>query len=86
VANGQVFAIAWSGNQIPDLETFLGSYFPEFKQALAEQRAKAPLRRGPLHLQSQNLIVESGGHRPDLRGRAFVPALMPPGVTEEEIQ
>ena len=83
-ADGVVFAIAWHGPTIPDLEQLLGSYFPQFRSAMAQRHARGI--RGPVALQQDDLVVESQGHMRDYSGRAYVPSLLPPQVTVAEIQ
>ncbi|HEY3700116.1 MAG TPA: DUF2844 domain-containing protein [Spongiibacteraceae bacterium] len=82
--NGKVFAIAWEGPNMPDLEQLLGAYFPEFNAAMSTRR-KAGIR-GPVALQHDDLIVESNGRMRSFFGRAYVPSLLPPQVTPDEIQ
>lgn len=84
--NGKIFAVAWSGNRIPDLSTLFGTYFSEHQKALEAARRQLPPKRGPLHLESAHLIVETGGRSPHLWGRAFLPSLIPPGLSREEIR
>lgn len=81
---GTVFAVAWSGPSLPDLQQFLGSYFPQFKNAMSERRSRGI--RGPVMLQKDDLVVESRGHMRDFRGRAYAPSLLPPQVSIEEIE
>ena len=81
---GKVFAVAWSGPNMPDLSQLLGNYFPSFSSAMADRRARGI--RGPVQLQQDDLIVESNGHMRSYFGRAYVPSLLPPQVTIEEIQ
>ncbi len=81
-ANGTVFGVSWRGPRPPNLSQLLGSYFAEYKTAAASPRAQ----RGHLLIQTENLVVETGGHMRDLRGRAYVPGLLPPGVSADEIQ
>jgi hypothetical protein len=80
--SGTVFAVTWRGPRPPDLSQLLGSYFANYQTAVASQRPQ----RGHLRIQSPNLVVESGGHERDLRGRAYDPSLLPPGVSVDEIQ
>jgi len=80
--NGTVFAVSWRGPRPPDLSQLLGSYFAEYQTAAAAQRAQ----RQSLLLQTEHLVVQTSGHMRDLRGRAYVPALLPPGVSADEIQ
>lgn len=79
---GQVFAVAWDGPFLPDLRQVLGSYFPQFAQAVQARRA----RGGPLMINEPGLVVESGGHMRSFFGRAYVPQMMPEGVRAEAIR
>jgi hypothetical protein len=81
-ANGTVFAVSWRGPTPPDLSQLFGSYFAEYQTAAAQPHAQ----RGPLLVQTENLVVETSGHMRDLRGIAYLPALLPPGVSADEIQ
>jgi Protein of unknown function (DUF2844) len=80
--DGTVFAVSWRGPRPPDLPQLLGSYFAEFQTAAASPQAQ----RGHLLVQTENLVVETSGHMRDLRGRAYLPALLPQGVSADEIQ
>jgi hypothetical protein len=80
--NGTVFAVSWRGPRPPDLSQLLGSYFAEYQTATAAP----PARRHRLLLETEHLVVETSGHMRDLRGRAYVPALLPPGVRADRIQ
>jgi hypothetical protein len=81
-ANGTVFAVSWRGPAPPDLSQLFGSYFTEYQTGAAAPHAQ----RGHLLVQTENLVVETSGHMRDLRGRAYLPALLPPGVSADEIQ
>jgi hypothetical protein len=85
-SSGQIFAVSWNGKKIPDLSILFGAYFKEHEKALADWRKEVPRRRGPLHLETPHLIIETGGRSPNLWGRAFLPSLVPPGLSREEIQ
>jgi len=81
-SDGKVFAVSWRGQRPPDLAQLFGSYFAQYQQAAA-----APHReRGHRAIQTQDLVVETGGHMRDLMGRAYIPALVPAGVSVDEIQ
>lgn len=81
---GVVFAIAWNGLMHPDLTTLLGSYVAEYKQALES----TPRKMGQRHseIRGSRVVVEKWGHMRNLQGRAYVPALVPPGVNLDEIK
>ncbi len=83
-AQGVVFAVAWKGPNLPDLTQLLGDYFPAFRSAMDERRARGI--RGPVALRQNDLVVESNGHMRAFSGRAYVPSLLPPQVSIAEIQ
>jgi hypothetical protein len=76
--DGVVFAVAWSGPIVPDLQRLLGAHFAEYSAAVAALD-HAGLRRS-LRIASSSLVVESGGHLRAFAGRAYLPALVPAGV------
>jgi len=83
-SSGVVFGIAWNGLTHPDLNQLLGSYAAEYREALQQTARKPGYRR--LQVKTDRIIVEKWGHMRNLRGRAYVPALIPPGVSVDEIK
>lgn len=83
-ASGVVFAVAWNGVAHPDLRPMLGSYAGEYESALA-RTPRAPGRRHQ-QVTTGRLVVEKWGHMRDLHGRAYAPALVPAGVSLDEIE
>ncbi len=81
---GIVFGIAWNGLVHPDLAPLLGSYADDYKKALRETPRK-PGRRYQ-HVKTNDIIVEKWGHMRNLQGRAYAPALVPSGVSLDEIK
>lgn len=86
VSGNTVFAVAWRGKRPPNLASLLGAYFQEYQEASMAAASTGPVRRGGTRIQAPDLIVETGGHAGDVRGRAYLPSLLPPGVTVETIQ
>ncbi len=82
--SGVVFGIAWNGLIHPDLTPLLGSYAGEYREAL-RQTLRKPGRRSSKVMTSR-LVVEKWGHMRNLRGRVYAPALIPPGVSVDEIK
>jgi hypothetical protein len=82
--SGIVFAVAWNGLVHPDLTTLLGNYAPEFQEAKRKVARKPGQKR--LAVQGSRVVVETWGHMRNLQGRAYVPALIPEGVTLDEIR
>jgi len=83
-AAGVVFAIAWDGITHPDFDTILGSYASEYWNAKQARQRRHGQKR--LKIQAQRVVVETWGHMRNLQGRAYLPALLPEGVTTDEIR
>ena len=82
--SGIVFGIAWNGLTHPDLTLLLGSYTGEYQKSLQQ----TPRKRGRRfsQIKTDRIVVEKWGHMRNLRGRAYVPSLIPSGVTVDEIK
>jgi len=78
---GKVFAVAWEGPVLPDLQQVLGPYFDRLAQARNNRNG-----RGPLVIHEPGLVVHSGGHMRAFVGRAYLPDLLPAGVEVESIR
>jgi hypothetical protein len=83
-ASGLVFAVAWNGLVHPDLMQLLGSYAGEYERGL-ERTPREPGRRR-LQVKTNQVVVEEWGHMRNLQGRAYVPSLVPSGVSVDEIK
>ena len=81
--DGVVFAVSWSGPVMPDLQRLLGTHFAKYAAAL--KALTHPGLQRSVRVASADLIVESGGHLRAYAGRAYLPALIPAGVSEAEI-
>jgi hypothetical protein len=82
--SGVVFGIAWKGLVHPDLTQLLGSYAGEYEEALRQTPRIKGSRR--LQVKTGGVVVEKWGHMRNLQGRAYVPSLIPPGVSVDEIK
>jgi hypothetical protein len=81
-AAGKIFAVTWQGPTMPDLKQLLGTYFTEYDRAARENSAG----HNRLGVQSSGLVVHSKGHVRAFSGKAYVPLMLPQGVTVDEIQ
>ena len=79
---GTVFGVSWQGPAVPDLKPLLGSYFTDLQQAIQSR----PRRRGPLIVRTDKVVIENSGHQRAFHGRAYLPALLPPGVPATVVQ
>jgi hypothetical protein len=82
--SGVVFGIAWNGLIHPDLTPLLGSYANEYREALRKTPREHGHRR--LQVKTNRVVVEKWGHMRNLQGRAYAPALIPSGVSVDEIK
>ncbi|HUO24583.1 MAG TPA: DUF2844 domain-containing protein [Candidatus Aquilonibacter sp.] len=85
VSSGKVFAIAWHGPWPPDMRQILGSYFDAYVTATQAQ-ASSHAGRKPLRIEQPGLVVEAGGHMRWFVGKAYIPDMLPQGVSAEEIR
>jgi Protein of unknown function (DUF2844) len=81
---GRVFAVAWHGPFVPDMQQILGAYFQQFSAAL--QARKKQYGHAPLNIQEPGLVVQAGGHMRAYVGRAYVPEMLPQDVRADEIK
>ena len=80
--NGVVFGVTWRGRAMPDLRQLLGPHFAEYTESAKSQH----IGHGRLTIQNPGLVVHSSGHMRAFFGRAYIPQLVPPNVSVEEIQ
>lgn len=83
-SSGTVFGIAWNGYVHPDLSQLIGSYWSEYSAAL--QKALHIPGRPSQKIETDTVVVEKWGHMRDLQGRAYVPSLIPAGVSIADIK
>lgn len=79
---GAVFGVTWEGQFPPDLQQLLGPYYQQTKQA-----AEQPQRHGraPVSIDTPGLVVQQTGHPRSFHGQAYLPQLIPQGVTSSDI-
>ncbi len=83
--DGTVFALAWDGPYMPDLRSFMGStIFSEYVSALQNQTRLQ--RNGGVNISTDDFVVQVQGHQRHFHGRAWLPSLLPSGVSSTVIQ
>lgn len=82
---GTVFAVSWHGGWPPDKKQLLGSYFPQYQEAIRAQAIARPGRRVVSIVQPE-FVFQEGGHPRSFTGRAYLPLMLPAGVKAEAIQ
>ncbi len=79
---GIVFAVTWKGPFKPDLRQALGKYFQTYQEAPRAQR----YGHSRDVLEQPDLVVHSSGRLRAFFGTAYVPQLMPAGVSIEQLE
>jgi len=82
--NGVVFAVTWSGSHHPDLKKLFGKHFTHYKAALAQ--SPRGHGRAPVEVKNDDIVVRVGGHMGAVHGFAYVPSLVPEGVSVEDLK
>jgi hypothetical protein len=86
-AQGQVFAIRWSGPGKPDLRSLLGDHFTIFQAAnIGPSGRFGRILRRPPTVNNPDLKITTGGHMGYFWGLAWLPAMVPPGVQPGDLQ
>lgn len=80
-ANGTVFGVAWKGPVVPNLRQLLGQYFDSYTGSAKNKRTG----HSQLLVQQLGLVAHSSGHMRAFSGSAYVPQMLPQGVTAKEI-
>jgi hypothetical protein len=80
----KVFAVTWRGQFPPLMQQILGTYFQQYTTALQAQ--PKTYGRHPLNIQGQGLVVQTAGHMRAYFGRAYIPDLLPQGITLDQIR
>ena len=80
---GQVFGVSWQGPVTPDLRQLLGEHFDPYMQVA--QTTPRVVRR-VVHIETGDLVVESGGHMRFIVGRAYLRSKLPDGVAADDIR
>ena len=81
-ASGTVFAFAWHGRRPPDLSQLLGPYFSEYRTVANQPHP----HRSYVQIDTGRMVYRAGGPMRSYWGSAYVPSLLPAGVTAEDIQ
>jgi hypothetical protein len=81
---GTVFALTWRGPLPPDLQQLFGSYYQQYHDAVAAHPRPGMHRQ--LQVAAADLVVQSSARPRSFGGKAYVPSLMPAGVSIADLQ
>ena len=79
---GRIFAVTWSGSQVPDLKSLLGTYFERYVSLAQTHRTGHHV----LAVNTPDLVMTSIRVQRTAAGQAYVPALVPSGVSRRELR
>lgn len=79
--NGIVFAVTWRGMVEPDLSILLGSYYNESQKI----QPSPTVGRAPKIAGNDKIVIQKAGHMRDVRGRAYLPDLLPAHVNPGDL-
>jgi hypothetical protein len=81
---GTVFAVSWQGQLPPDLAQLFGNYYKQYQNAAMAQSRPGMHRQ--LSIANPDFVVASTGRLRSFRGKAYVPSLVPAGVSVADLQ
>ncbi len=82
-SEGKVFAVTWKGPAMPNLQQTLGTYFAAFQAAGSVPHGA---NHHQLTIHQSDLVLRTGGHMRAWNGKAYVPSLLPPNFSLDEIK
>jgi hypothetical protein len=81
---GTVFAVTWKGPLPPDLHQLFGNYYERFQTAAAAQMRPGMHRQ--VNVTAADLVVQSSARPRSFGGVAYIPSLLPSGVSAADLQ
>jgi hypothetical protein len=81
---GTVFAVTWQGQLPPDLTQLFGNFYKQYQDAATAQSRPGMHRQ--LNISNADFVVASTGRLRSFRGKAYVPSLVPAGVSVADLQ
>lgn len=81
---GTVFAVTWQGQLPPDLSQLFGNYYKQYQDAAAAHSRPGMHRQ--LNFANPDFAVESTARMRSFIGKAYVPSLVPAGVSVAALQ
>jgi len=83
---GKIFAVTWSGPFLPNLTQLFGSYYDQYRTASAASAAAHPGMHRQITISQPDFEMQALGRMRSFRGKAFVPSLVPSGVSVADLR
>jgi hypothetical protein len=81
---GTIFAVTWQGPLPPDLRQLFGDYYSRYQAAAAAIHRPGMHRQ--LNIAGPELVVQSTARPRAFMGLAYIPSLVPPGVSIADLK
>jgi hypothetical protein len=81
---GTVFAVSWQAPLPPNLAQLFGNYYKQYQDAAAAHSRPGMHRQ--LNVANPDFVAASTGRLRSFRGVAYVPSLVPTGVSVADLQ
>jgi hypothetical protein len=85
-SDGVVFGVAWDGEWTPDLRQLFGTYFDQYQRSTTTARRAGRTSHAHVAIDENGLTVRASGHARSSHGVAYVPSLVPPGITPDVVR
>lgn len=82
---GKVFAVTWRGPFPPNLQQLFGSYYEQFQEAALSGTQPRGGTHRMLSITQPDFVVQQFGRMPSYQGKAYVPSLIPDGVSVDTL-
>ena len=83
---GKVFAVTWRGPFPPNLQQLFGGYYDQFQSAAAASAEAHPGTHRTLTISQHDFVMQSMGRMRAFHGKAYIPSLVPSGVSIATLQ
>jgi|APCry1669189034_1035192.scaffolds.fasta_scaffold05507_3 hypothetical protein len=77
-ANGVIFALSWSGPELPNLQAILGNHFKDYLTGIKQSR-------GAFSINTESIAIQSAGMMGAFQGFALLPKQAPVGFTIQNL-
>jgi hypothetical protein len=82
---GTIFAVTWRGPMPPNLQQLFGSYSDQYQRAAAASAQVHPGTHRQLNVAQSDFVVHAFARMRYYHGQAYVPSLVPAGVSVAEL-
>jgi len=78
---GKIFAVSWRGPMPPNLQQLFGTYYDQYQAAAAVSAQAHPGMHRQISISESDFVMQALGRMRSVHGKAYVPSLVPAGVS-----